>query len=226
MRTNNYTTQPRTKEGRYSHKVQLFYGDLHRPRVRRRVRRNTSVIDISRYIIGATAIGLYFMLCMWLARYSVDSSIISPIPENFMVVYANDKVYNPSPSHAPAPVVAATQKTAPEKSQEQVHEGDDVEALIRAAFSHDPDVAQAVARAESGHNCQALNKNTDGSMDVGLFQINSIHIARIARHGWGLQDMMDCEKNITIAKEIQMEQGWNPWVAYWAESYKPFLKGN
>lgn len=140
----------------------------------------------------------------------------SPIPSTLTVI---------TPSVTPEPSATPTPSAAPVVQQQEPElmvEG--VEALIRSTFSHDPDIAVAVAKAESGMRCGALNPaNTDGSADKGLFQINTVHEARIARHGWSYEDMTDCEKNLTIAKEIQTEQGWTPWSAYNNGSYKQFL---
>jgi Lysozyme like domain len=50
----------------------------------------------------------------------------------------------------------------------------------------DPKVAAkmaAIADAESGFNPNATNKNKDGSTDYGLFQINSVHAAELAKAG-------------------------------------------
>jgi hypothetical protein len=53
----------------------------------------------------------------------------------------------------------------------------------------------------------ALGKNTNGTFDVGLFQINDVHSKRISR-----QDRLDFEKNIKFAYKLRAEQGnWNAW---------------
>lgn len=54
---------------------------------------------------------------------------------------------------------------------------------------------QAIAQAESGMNAFAINRsNTNGSYDIGLMQINSIHLHRLR------------------AKGIEREHLWNPCV--------------
>jgi hypothetical protein len=78
--------------------------------------------------------------------------------------------------------------------------------------------ALAVAMAESRQNPEALNKNTNGTFDIGTFQINSIHFKRCP-----LKQLVDPYGNIDCAFEIYSEQGWNPWVAYKNKSYLNYL---
>lgn len=68
-------------------------------------------------------------------------------------------------------------------------------------------IAIKIAKAESGMNPMALGKNTNGTFDVGLLQINDVHNKRISR-----QDRLDFEKNIRFAYQLRKEQGnWNAW---------------
>lgn len=77
------------------------------------------------------------------------------------------------------------------------------------------DVAQAVARAESGGRPDATNSsNTDKSIDRGLFQINTVH---------GDCSTYDLERNVQCAVDLQRGQGWRPWVAYNTGAYKKYL---
>lgn len=50
-------------------------------------------------------------------------------------------------------------------------------------FNLDPMLLTAIAQVESGMNPEAINVNTNGSYDVGLMQINSIHFARLRKLG-------------------------------------------
>jgi len=47
----------------------------------------------------------------------------------------------------------------------------------------DPLLLYAIAQVESGMNPAALNTNRDGSRDIGLMQINSRHLPRLAAFG-------------------------------------------
>lgn len=94
-----------------------------------------------------------------------------------------------------------------------------------ASKSWDYGVALRLAKSENFYNltksfdCSRTNTNTNGSTDYGLFQINSVHSKRIAKHGWTLEDMKNCYKNADMAFELQQEQGWGIWSAYNNGSY-------
>lgn len=81
-----------------------------------------------------------------------------------------------------------------------------VEDKIRLVFEDDAEDALKIAKCESGLRADAWNENTNGSVDVGVFQINSVHGIRAK---WLLND----EVNIRVAKQIFDEQGgWHAWV--------------
>ncbi|KAI3611800.1 Soluble lytic murein transglycosylase (plasmid) [Cupriavidus necator H850] len=42
---------------------------------------------------------------------------------------------------------------------------------------------RTIARHESGMRANAVNRNTNGTEDIGLMQINSVHLPRLARYG-------------------------------------------
>jgi hypothetical protein len=81
-------------------------------------------------------------------------------------------------------------------------------------------VAVAVALAESGGNPDALNnKNTNGSSDYGLFQINSVHADLLKAHNW-----RDPTDNARMALAISSNgTNWRPWVAYTTGRYAAYL---
>mgnify|MGYP001764662479 CR=1 FL=1 len=60
------------------------------------------------------------------------------------------------------------------------------------------DVLKAVAKTESGFNPKALNKNTNGTYDIGLMQINSGHLGTLSRHGIKEADLFDPCTNIRV----------------------------
>lgn len=84
-----------------------------------------------------------------------------------------------------------------------------IEQKIRDTFPEDPDTAVAIAKCESSMNPKAINtKNRNGSVDYGLFQINSVH-------GYTANYLMDVDNNLRIARELYDRQGWMPWVCSW-----------
>ena len=71
-----------------------------------------------------------------------------------------------------------------------------------------------------GRDPNSINKNKDGSLDIGLFQINSNTFSDFMRRkgdvisAMGIntfEDLFDPVKNIQMAKIIWDEQGWNAW---------------
>lgn len=45
------------------------------------------------------------------------------------------------------------------------------------------DLLYAIARVESGNRTEAINRNPDGSYDIGVMQINSSHLSRLKKYG-------------------------------------------
>jgi len=78
-------------------------------------------------------------------------------------------------------------------------------------------MAIAVAKAESGLKCDALNINTNNTVDMGIFQLNSTHLKKGGE--WTLANMGDCYKNVDLAYELWKEQGFEPWVAFNSGAY-------
>ena len=67
--------------------------------------------------------------------------------------------------------------------------------------------AKKIIKCESGWNPKAVNGNKNGSVDVGLMQINTIHKADTER-------LFDYEYNIDKGYEIYLRAGksFRPWV--------------
>ena len=87
----------------------------------------------------------------------------------------------------------------------------DLKSLVTKYFPDCPDLAWQVVLKESGANPNAINtKNINGTIDRGLFQINSVHLWRVNND---YNSLLDPETNIKIARDIYKEQGWCPWVA-------------
>lgn len=89
-------------------------------------------------------------------------------------------------------------------------------------------LAIAVARAEGlkydkeGNVIpDAYNVNKNGTFDLGVFQINSVHFKKDMCH---LKDMVDPYKNVDCAYEIYQDSGWNAWSAFKNGSYAQYLK--
>lgn len=82
-------------------------------------------------------------------------------------------------------------------------------------------LALAVSQGENGtRQCDRVSKaNSNGSYDIGVWQINTIHTHRIS-----VEDLKDCLKNIQFAHKLFTEQkGFGAWVVYNRGLYKKYL---
>jgi len=89
-------------------------------------------------------------------------------------------------------------------------------------FGPDCRVALAIQRAENPQGkCEIYHYNTDGTLDWGYFQINTVHLKR---PGLNLRDLLDCKANIDFAYQLYRERGgFTPWSTYNSGMYRRFL---
>ena len=67
---------------------------------------------------------------------------------------------------------------------------------------------QRIRRASA----EIYHYNSDGTLDWGYFQINTVHLER---PGLNLRDLLDCKANINFAYQLYQEKhGFNPWSTY------------
>jgi soluble lytic murein transglycosylase-like protein len=85
---------------------------------------------------------------------------------------------------AASPAGAETQATVP-VSTLSTRLPDPAPCVGPAAEYHkvNPWVLKAILKVESNFNPRARNRNANGTVDVGIAQINSIHFARLAKFG-------------------------------------------
>ncbi|WP_044059268.1 transglycosylase SLT domain-containing protein [Pseudomonas ogarae] len=55
----------------------------------------------------------------------------------------------------------------------------------------EPELLQAIADVESGLKPDAINHNRNGTRDIGLMQINSIHLSRLSTEGITEQRLLE-----------------------------------
>ena len=85
----------------------------------------------------------------------------------------------------------------------------------RAGFP-DPNLAAAIAMAESGGNPDAVG---DSGVSIGLWQVNTS-----AHPNWTKADLHDPEHNANAAYAISAGgSDWSPWTVYKTGAYKRFL---
>lgn len=92
---------------------------------------------------------------------------------------------------------------------------------LRAAGFTGSDIVTGVmvGLAESSGRTDATNRNTNGSTDYGVWQINSIHRDALAMGNWA-----DLGTNAKMAKLVFDQAGhrWTPWVTFNTGSYRKF----
>lgn len=91
-------------------------------------------------------------------------------------------------------------------------------------------IATAIALAESGGNPAAENHaNKDGSIDYGLWQINTVHANRFRLIKYKDSNLwahrLEPEANAMMAYQVFANAGrsWSPWTVYRTGAYKQYL---
>ncbi|NLP61067.1 lytic transglycosylase domain-containing protein [Paraburkholderia sacchari] len=91
-----------------------------------------------------------------------------------------------------------------------------------------PLILRAIAWQESHNTPDALHRNTNGSVDYGVMQINSIHLPTLAQYGISSSTLMQPCKNVYIAAwhlRQKMNKYGNTWAAVGAyHSETPALR--
>lgn len=86
------------------------------------------------------------------------------------------------------------------------------------AWGVSADLLYAIARVESNLSPQAVNRShlqRTGSYDIGLMQINSRHLPRLARHGIQESDLFDPCTNMQVGAWILAHN-----IAQWGNSWE------
>ena len=91
------------------------------------------------------------------------------------------------------------------------------------------ELLQAIAQVESSANPRAFNRNVDGTHDIGLMQINSIHLPRLLKQGITEQRLLDepclsVEVGASILADFIKQFGYN-WTAVGAYNVGPGAGG-
>jgi len=77
-----------------------------------------------------------------------------------------------------------------------------------------------ISKYESSYNCDATNKNTDGSTDYGLMQINSYYWcsgdpkSKYNSCGTTCTSLFNCQTNTNCAYIVWKQQGYTAWYGY------------
>ncbi|CUU89970.1 lytic transglycosylase%2C catalytic [Campylobacter hyointestinalis subsp. hyointestinalis] len=65
-----------------------------------------------------------------------------------------------------------------------------------------PQILWAIAKQESNFNPKAINRNKNGSIDIGLMQVNSIHLDSLSKFGIQTKHLFDPEVSIDVGARI------------------------
>ncbi len=90
-------------------------------------------------------------------------------------------------------------------------------------FGADCRLALAIQRAENPQGkCEIYHYNSNGTLDWGYFQINTVHLER---PGLNLRDLLDCKANIDFAYQLYREkEGFTPWSTFNSGAYRQFMR--
>lgn len=92
-------------------------------------------------------------------------------------------------------------------------------ACVQSAAAYhrvNPTILQAIIYHESRGNPALVMKNSNGSIDVGLGGLNSVHFAELERFGIGKEQLLDgCTNTYVAAWHLakQVKQYGNTWTA-------------
>jgi len=129
--------------------------------------------------------------------------------------------------HLQWPVVIAerltTENAAEARGDQHGHRLTAWQQYACGKFGADCRVALAIQRAENPQGkCEIYHYNTDGTLDWGYFQINTVHLKR---PGLNLRDLLDCRANIDFAYQLYQERhGFTPWSTFNSGKYRQFLE--
>lgn len=111
---------------------------------------------------------------------------------------------------------ATAQTAAPGSLPSQLSEPAPCVSAAAQYHSVNPWVLRAILKVESDFNPRAVNRNANGSVDVGMAQINSIHFAELKRWGIAPAHLMDgCVATYVAAWHLakQIRRYGNSWFA-------------
>lgn len=95
---------------------------------------------------------------------------------------------------------------------------EDLVALAKEHNFPDPNLAAAVAMAESSGEEGATHTNSDGSVDRGLWQINSVH------KQYDAAKLLTADYNADAAFDVSSGgTNWAPWTTYKSGAYRQYL---
>ncbi len=83
-------------------------------------------------------------------------------------------------------------------------------------YGVNPWVLRAILWNESRFDPKAVNHNANGSRDMGIGQVNSVHLPALQRHGIGEEHLLDLCTGVNVSAWLlraQMDRYGNTWFA-------------
>jgi soluble lytic murein transglycosylase-like protein len=63
-------------------------------------------------------------------------------------------------------------------------------------YKIDPKILWSIAKVESNFKPTAINKNSNGTLDIGLMQINTVHLKDLKKYGFKKEHLFNPKVNI------------------------------
>ena len=128
--------------------------------------------------------------------------------------------------HFQSPIVVSPRtrtENAYQAQQDQRHSLNAYQQYACQKFGSDCRIALAIQRAENPQGkCETYHYNSDGTLDWGYFQINTVHLKR---PGVNLRDLLDCKANIDFAYQLYLEKhGFTAWSTFNNGAYRRNLR--
>lgn len=135
---------------------------------------------------------LLVVLCVfWWGLFIGSANAEEALPE---AIHA-EPVYAASPHYSASP----TSSTRLDQTAQ------DCWSIAARQFGVNVQVLRAIAEVESGFRATAINRNRNGTADIGIMQINSSWLPTLARYGVVRADLFDPCTNIHVGAWILSE---------------------
>lgn len=170
-----------------------------------------------RYRIDYFQKTLPVLLMFWTAVAGLGfktSNIIVEAWGDTPVDHAEKVQISPTPTPQLAviePTIMPTATPTPTGKQEIINE------IVRVFGDDAPNAFNVLYCENRTLNPEAVNWNSNGTWDAGIFQVNQVH-------GYTMEQMKDYKQNIKAAKKIFDGRGWTAWSCSHRVDITPFWK--
>ena len=159
------------------------------------------------------------IICVVLAL-AIGAFVVSEVRARYTISFQS-----PFRLRLQSPIVIEHKSATESAIQAQADQGRPLTAYQQYAcqkFGSACRVALAIQRAENPRGrCEIYHYNSNGTLEWGYFQINTVHLSR---PGLNLRDLLDCKANIDFAYQLYAEQqGFTAWSTFNSGAYRRFL---